>query len=128
MPAFVPGMRDFGEAAFAAYPVTEHFSVSVSWWRVLGFQLFLQLAEGFEAGGFEGLDPAPRNFVQGHGVQVVEFLATAENGGHEVGLFEDAQVFGGGLSAHLQRRGDFGQCLTIVLPQPIKDLTAVGIG
>ena len=73
-------------------------------------------------------DPAFVNFVDRHGVQVMQLLAAAPNDGHQVGVFKQTQVFGHRLAGHVQLPAQFAEGLPALAVQYIEQLAAALIG
>jgi len=81
--------------------------------------------EGFQVGGLELLDPAAGDFMEGDGIEVVEFFAAAKYGGDEVGGCEDGEVLGDGLAAHRKGGGELRKREAVVCAQSVQNLAAV---
>ena len=58
----------------------------------------------------------------------MELLAATPHGDHQVGGFQQPQVLGDCLAAHVEMLAKFAQGLTVINPQNIQQLSAAGIG
>ncbi len=90
--------------------------------------MLLEVAEGLQAVALVFADPALVDFVDGNGVEVVELFAAVPDGGDEVGVLEEVQVLGDGLTAHVEVLAEGGEGLAVVLMQQVEQLAAAGIG
>jgi len=66
--------------------------------------------------------------VQRHRIEIVQFLAPAPHGSHEVRLFEDDQVLGHCLARHVEVLAELTQGLTVGGVQLIKQFPAARVG
>lgn len=90
--------------------------------------MFLEVAERLQAVPLVLADPALVDFVDGDGVEVVELFAAVPDGGDEVGVLEEVQVLGHGLTGHVEVLAEGGEGLAVVLMQQVEQLAAAGIG
>jgi hypothetical protein len=91
------------------------------------FEILLQGAQRLERRAFELMDPALVDFVNRHGIEVVQFLAAAPDGGDEVGVFEDVEMFGHSLAGHVEVRAQPGERPPVVPMQEIEEFAATGV-
>ena len=66
------------------------------------------------------------NCVDRNGVEVVELRAPAPLGGDEVGVFQQAEVFGDGLPLDIDLLAELIERLAIVAVQAVEELSWVG--
>lgn len=73
-------------------------------------------------------DPACVNFVQRHGVQVMQLFPTVPNDGHQVCLLQLLQVLSYGLACHVHVFTQRGQCLAALPMQQVRQTPAARVG
>jgi len=69
-------------------------------------------------------DPAFVNFVDRHGVQIVQLLAPLPDHGHQVGVFQQTQMLRHRLAGHVQLPAQFAERLPALTVQFIEQLAA----
>lgn len=52
-------------------------------------------------------------------IEIVQLLAASFERHHEIGLFQQDEVFGHCLTCHIPSNAEFAQGLTIVLKEPV---------
>ena len=82
--------------------------------------MLLQIAEGLQTVALVLADPALVDFVDGDGIEVVEFFAAVPDHGDEVGAFQQVQVLGHGLAGHRQVRAEPGKGLAVFLVEQVE--------
>jgi hypothetical protein len=85
-------------------------------------------AERVESGTFELVDPPFLHRVQRNGVEVVQLLAAAPDGAHQVRRDEQVQVLRRRLAGHRQRTAQLAQRLPVPLVQPVEQEAPGGVG
>lgn len=73
-------------------------------------------------------DPAFVELVEGDGIEEVELLTATPSGGDEVGVFEDFEVLGDGLTGHVEAAAEIAESLAVLAAQLIEQGPAAGIG
>src|SRR4051812_15493881 len=91
------------------------------------FESLFQLAERGDASAIEFADPAIRNFVDRHRVEVVQLLAASPDGGDEVRALENREVLRHSLARHVEVRAEIRQRLPVLFVQAIQQRAAAGI-
>src|SRR5262245_55684132 len=92
------------------------------------FELSLEFGQDPQSSPLELADPAFDNLVDRHRVEVMQLLAAAPNGDHQVGLFQKGEVLGHCLPGHVQMGAEFSEGLTIVCMEPVEELPAAWVG
>jgi hypothetical protein len=97
---------------------------------VIGFPFEgeFEVVERAETGLLEFADPADVDFVEGNGVEEVEFFASVTADGDEIGCFEEGEVLGDSLAGHLEAGAELAEGLAASLVEAVEELTAAGVG
>lgn len=90
--------------------------------------MFLQIAQGLQVVALVLADPAFVDFVNGDGIEVVQFFAAVPDGRDKIGALEQVEVLGYGLTCHVEVRAQVGQRLPAALVEHIEQFAAAGIG
>jgi hypothetical protein len=88
----------------------------------------LEIVECLDAGLLEFSDPAHIDFVDGDGVEIVQFLAASFRRGDQIGLLQQIEMLGHRLTAHVMALAEFRERLAVLPAQPVEQLTPAGIG
>lgn len=89
---------------------------------------FFQFSQRLEAIASVSSDPTLVDLLNGHGIQVVTFLAAVPDDHDEFRLLQDRQVLGYRLPRHVEVLAEFIQRQAIVLAKPVQQISAAGIG
>jgi hypothetical protein len=89
---------------------------------------FFQFSQRLEAMAPVSSDPTLVDLLNGHGIEVVTFLAAVPDDHDEFRLLQDRQVLGYRLPRHVEVLAQFIQRQAIVLAKPIQQISATGIG
>lgn len=92
------------------------------------FECAFEFGEQVEAGVLVLADPAFGDVVDGDGVEVVDLLAAPPERDDEIGVFEDAEVFGGSLAGHVEVGGEAAEGLAVIGVEPVEERAAGGVG
>jgi len=91
------------------------------------FEGAFEIGEGAEGDALVLVDPAVGDLVNGDGVEEVELVASATAGGDEVGLLKNAEMFGDGLTGHVEPAAKIGESLPVLGKETVEEQAAAGI-
>src|SRR5580698_725573 len=91
------------------------------------FEVFLQITEGLEARALEFADPPLINFVERDRIEVMQFLAALPYRGDEIGFFKDDEMFGDGLTGHVEIFAEITESSAVVPVEDIEQLSPAGV-
>src|SRR5262249_47363070 len=94
---------------------------------VLSFKLSLELRQRAQARALEFSDPALRDGVDRHRIDVVQLLAALALRRHEIGLLQDGEMLRHRLACHVQTPTQLSERLPILRVQPVQQPPAAGI-
>jgi hypothetical protein len=92
------------------------------------FEILLEFGEGAKASAFVFADPAVGDFEDRHRIKVVELFASAALRGDQVRRFQQLQMFGNGLPAHVEISAQLAERLAVLGVQPIEQRPSAGVG
>src|SRR5262245_24517719 len=73
-------------------------------------------------------DPALTDLADGRGVEVMELLAAAADGGDQVGRFQDGEVLAHRLPGHVQSGAELAEGLAVARVEAVEELPATRVG
>ena len=85
---------------------------SLSWLGL--FQAALEFAQGERNPALVLIDPTLGDLIERHRIEVMKLFSTMPQNDNEVGLLEQPQMFGHGLSGHIEVLTEVTQGLGIV--------------
>jgi len=92
------------------------------------FETPLEFAQRSQTVALVFADPTLINLANRHWVEVVQLLAPAPDGRHEIGCFEKREMLGHRLPCHVQVLAKLSQSLTAVPMQLIEQFSPARIG
>src|SRR6185437_4620361 len=99
-----------------------------SWLIVIPFQVSLEVAERAQARALILADPAVGDFMDRHGIEVVQLLAALPARCDEARVLENGEVLGHRLACHRVPFAEFVQCLAVPRVEIVQQLPPDRIG
>ena len=113
---------------YLTVPVQTVFIFSMGLFPAVGGEAGFQLAQRLEAMTFIFAEPAFGEFVQGCGIEVMQFFAPAPDRGDQIRRLEQGQMFGHRLAGHVEMPAQCANVLPVIRQQLIEQLPAAFIG
>src|SRR5438045_1576504 len=106
-------------------PVSSSTALSVTMLSIpVPLEGLFEVAERLQSPPLVLADPPFGNGFDRLRVQVVQLLAPALDGRHQVGRFEDVEVLGDGLAGHLELGAEGAERLAVVLEEAVQQQPA----